>query len=92
MFNLLLVACFTAFFLALLDLLIEVLSAFVGAVAVNAAVSMFFSVIGTYLVSSYTLKGFLIRAVAGAFLGKVLIKSAELLASYRPIIVNQSRQ
>ena len=92
MFNLLLVACFTAFFLALFDLLIEFLSAFVGTLAVNATFSLLLSSTGTYLVGAPTIKSFIIKAVAGAFFGKVTIKATERLTSYRPVIVNQARQ
>jgi hypothetical protein len=92
MFELLLVACFTAFFLALLDSLIELLSMMVSAIAVNATFSLLFSSLGNLLVETHTIKGFIIKTVAGAFLGKVFIKATERLSSYRAVTVNPTRQ
>ena len=92
MFNLLLVVCFTAFFLALFDLLIEFLSEFVGALAVNAVFSLVLASIGNYLVGTSTIKGFIIKVVAGAFLSNVTIKATEKLLAYRPVVINQTRQ
>lgn len=92
MFELLLVACFTAFFLAALDAAIDFLAIFIGAIAVNFIFSIALSSLGNYLLSAELGKEFIIKAVAGAFLGKVFLKATERLTSYRPVIINQTRQ
>ena len=92
MFELLLVACFTAFFLAVLDAAIEFAAIFIGTLSVNFIVSLSLSSLGNYLVSAELGKEFIIKAVAGAFLGKVFLKATERLTSYRPVVINQTRQ
>ena len=92
MFELLLVACFTAFFLAVLDAAIDFLSIFIGLLAVNFIFSLTLSVVGNYLLNDTFGKEFIIKTVAGAFLGKVALKATERLTSYRPVVVNQTRQ
>lgn len=92
MLELLLVACFTAFFLAVLDSAIDFLAVFIGTLAVNFIFSVSLSSLGSYLVGAEFNKEFIIKAVAGAFLGKVFLKAAERLTTYRPVVINQTRQ
>jgi len=92
MLELLLVACFTSFFLAVFDSFIDFLSIFIGTVAVNFIFSLTLSSIGTYLLNDTFGKEFIVKTVAGAFLGKVALKAAERLTAYRPVVVNQTRQ
>lgn len=92
MLELILVACFTAFFLAVLDTAIDFLAIFIGPLAVNFILSIFLSSLGNYLIDTEFNKEFIIKAVAGAFLGKVFLKATERLTSYRPVVINQTRQ
>jgi hypothetical protein len=92
MFELLLIACFTAFFLAVLDAALDFLAIFIGALAVNFIFSLALSSLGNYLISTELGKEFIIKAVAGAFLGKVFLKATERLTTYRPVVINQTRQ
>lgn len=92
MFELLLVALFTAFFLAMLDVLVDFLSVFVSAVAINATLSLALSSVGNILVETQTVKGFIIKTVAGAFLGKSFLAAAERLTTYRRVTIGSARQ
>jgi hypothetical protein len=92
MFELLLVALFTAFFLAVLDSLTAFLSMMVSAIAVNATFSLALSALGNVLVDTTTVKGFIIKTVAGAFLGKSFLATTERLTVYRHVTVGSARQ
>ena len=92
MFELLLVALFTAFFLAVLDSLIAFLSMMVSAIAVNATFSLALSALGNILVDTTTVKGFIIETVAGAFLGKAFLATTARLTVYRHVTVGSARQ
>lgn len=92
MFELLLVALFTAFFLALLDVLIDFLSVFVSVIAINATLSLALSSVGNILVETQTVKGFIIKTVAGAFLGKSFLAATERLTTYRRVSIGSARQ
>lgn len=92
MFELLLVALFTAFFLAVLDSLTAFLSMMVSAIAVNATFSLALSALGNVLVDTTTVKGFIIKTVAGAFLGKAFLATTERLTVYRHVTVGSARQ
>jgi hypothetical protein len=91
MFNLLLVAAFTAFFLAMLEPLIDVLSVMFNSIVLNSVSSLALSWLGNYLVGTKTIKGLIIQIVAGAFLGRVLLRGSEKVTTYRPTIINQAR-
>jgi hypothetical protein len=92
MFDLLLVAMFVSFLLAILTPLTDLLSVFISPIAVNAIISLILSSGGNYLVSTHTVKGFIIKAVAGAFFGRLLLTLGERLATYRPVVINSARQ
>ena len=92
MFELLLVALFTAFFLAVLDPLTAFLSMIVSSIAVNATFSLLLSAIGNILIETTTVKGFIIQTVAGAFLGRSFIAATERLTIYRHVTVGSARQ
>lgn len=92
MLELLLVALFTAFFLAVLDPLTAFLSMIVSSIAVNATFSLLLSAIGNILIEATTVKGFIIQTVAGAFLGKTFIAATERLTVYRHVTVGSARQ
>ena len=92
MLELLLVALFTAFFLAVLDPLTAFLSMIVSSIAVNATFSLLLSAIGNILIETTTVKGFIIQTVAGAFLGKTFIAATERLTVYRHVTVGSARQ
>ena len=91
MLNILLVSMFAAFFLALLDPLVEVLRIFVSPIAINAVFAITFSVSGNLLIG-FPVKELIIRAVACAFLSRVLLTGAERLTTYRPAVINTNRQ
>jgi hypothetical protein len=83
---------FTAFFLAVFSSLVSKLSMVLNGVAVEAVFSLLTSTIGCLLVDSYTVKEFIVKAVASAFAGRLLLSIAERIATSRPVIINQSRQ
>jgi hypothetical protein len=91
MFELFLIASFTAFFLAILDPLIDFLSIMVSSIALNATFSLGLSWVANYLVGTKTIKDIILKAVAGAFFGRVLLKATERLTTYRSATVNQAR-
>ena len=92
MFTLLLVGLFTAFFLAVLSPLMEFLEIFIGSpLAVEAGVSLAISCLANWLVGTQTVKGFIVKAVAGSFLGSFIYKLAERVLT-RPSTVYESRQ
>ena len=92
MFELLLVALYTAFFLAVLDSLTSFLSMMVSAIAINATFSLALSAVGNILIDTTTVKGFIIKTVAGAFLGKAFLATTERLTVYRHVTVGSARQ
>lgn len=92
MLSLLVASMFTAFFLAVFSSLVSKLSMVLNGVAVEAVFSLLTSTIGCLLVDSYTVKEFIVKAVASAFAGRLLLSIAERIATSRPVIINQSRQ
>jgi hypothetical protein len=92
MLSLLVASMFTAFFLAVFSSLVSKLSMVLNGVAVEAVFSVLTSTIGCLLVDSYTFKEFIVKAVASAFAGKLLLSIAERISTSRPVIINQSRQ
>jgi len=91
MVELILLGCFTAFLLAIVGPLVDVLSMFISAVVLNAVSSIIFSAIGTWLVEVSTTKGFILHTVAGAFLGSAFLALAERTATYKPAVINSAR-
>jgi putative methionine-R-sulfoxide reductase with GAF domain len=89
MVSLLLVASFTAFFLAILEPIIDIVSVAVNAVALNATFSLTIAWLGEYLVENVNLKYFIIKVVSGAFFGRVLLKVSEKLTEYRRVSINE---
>lgn len=92
MFDLLLVALFTAFFLALLDNAIELIAIFIGALATNTIVSLSLSTLGHYLIGTEFDKKAIVTIISTAFLGRVLLKTTERLISYKPVIIKSTGQ
>lgn len=92
MFELLLVALFTAFFLAVLEPVTAFLSMIISSIAVNATFSLILSSLGNFLIETTTVKGFIIETVAGAFLGKAFLATTERLTVYRHVTVGSARQ
>lgn len=88
MFNLFLVSMSVAFFLALLDPLAEILGIFTSPLAVNALFAVGLSFGGNTLIG-FPVKELILRAVACAFLSRVLLTGAERLATYRPAVIRQ---
>ena len=88
MLNLLLVGMFTAFFLAALDPLIEVLAIFVNKVFLNVVLSLGISAGANLLLGYSAVNSLIVWTVAGAYLGSALVIAAEKLATYRPAVVN----
>lgn len=91
MLELILIGCFTGFFLATVRNLVDVLSIFIPISVINAVLSIIFSAVGTYLVEISTIKLYLSYMVAGAFLGASLLAVVERLAIYKPAVINTSR-
>jgi len=91
MVELILLGCFTAFLLAIIGPLVDVLSIFISAVVLNAVSSIIFSSIGTWLVEVSTTKEFILYTVAGAFLGSAFLALAERVATYKPAVINSTR-
>lgn len=88
MLNLLLVGMFTAFFLAALDPVVDIVSIFVNKVFLNVVLSLGLSVGANLLLGYSTVNSLIVWTVAGAYLGSALVIVAEKLATYRPAVVN----
>ena len=91
MLVLILIGCFTGFFLATTRNLVDILSIFIPTSVINAVLSISFSAVGTYLVEVSTIKLYLIYMIAGAFLGLALLAVVERISTYRPAVVNTTR-
>lgn len=91
MLELLLVGCFTGFFLAIMRNLVDVLSIFIPISVINAVLSIIFSAVAVYLVEVSTTKAFILWTVAGAFLGAALLAIVERVSVYKPAVVNIAR-
>ena len=92
MLSLLVISMFTAFFLAVLSSFIDKLAMVINGVALEASFSLVISTVGCLLVGSYTVNEFIVKAVASAFAGRLLLSIAERISTSRPVIINQSRQ
>lgn len=91
MLDLLLVGMFTAFFLAALNPLVDILSMFVSGMIINAVLAVLFSGLGNYLLGNVGIKSLTLWTFAGAFLGSALLAGAERLATYKPAVINPAR-
>lgn len=91
MLSLLLIGCFTAFLLAVIDPLIDVLAIFINAMAIKIMASLLFSFIGCWLADTAFNKTFILTMVAGAFVGSSLLAVAERIATYKPAVINAIR-
>lgn len=92
MFDLLLAVGFTAFFLAVFDFPIRLMTISTGAVFANTLFSLSFASIGSYLVGfDFNIK-FIAVTSAVAFFGMSALKISERLVTYRPVTVNSARQ
>jgi uncharacterized membrane protein YvlD (DUF360 family) len=92
MLELLLIGCFTGFFLAGVRPLLDVLSIFIGIQILNAVFSILFSAVAVYLVEVSTIKSYILYTIAGAFLGAALLALVERVNTYRPAVINSARQ
>jgi hypothetical protein len=78
----------TAFVLAALDPLFDVISVFVNKILITVFVSLGIS-LGANLLLGYSAgKSLIVWTLAGAYLGSALVLVAEKLATYRPAVVN----
>jgi hypothetical protein len=91
MLELILVGCFTGFFLATVRNLVDVLSIFIPTSVINAVLSIIFASVAVYLVEVSTTKQFILWTVAGAFLGAALLAIVERVSTYKPAVVNTAR-
>lgn len=91
MLDLLLVGMFTAFFLAALGPLVELIGVFLNKLFLNIVLSLSFSYIGNFLLGKVEIKNLILWTVACAYFGSALLLVAEKIATYRPAVINQSR-
>jgi hypothetical protein len=91
MLELILVGCFTGFFLATVRNLVDVLSIFIPTSVINAVLSIIFAAVAVYLVEISTTKQFILWTIAGAFLGAALLAIVERVSTYKPAVVNTAR-
>jgi hypothetical protein len=91
MLELLLIGCFTGFFLAAIRSLLDVLSIFIGIQILNACFSILFSAIAVFLVGLTGIKTYTLYTIAGAFLGAALLAFVERVATYKPAVINSAR-
>jgi hypothetical protein len=89
--TLLIVSLFTAFFLAMFEPVVELASVFIGATIINTVFTLTFSLAGN-LLEVYTYKQLILHTVACAFLGRVLLTAGERISTYRPTVINPTRQ
>ena len=91
MLELLLIGCFTGFFLAAVRSLLDVLSIFIGIQILNACFSILFSAVAVFLVGLTGIKSYILYTIAGAFLGAALLALVERFATYKPAVINSAR-
>lgn len=91
MLELLLIGCFTGFFLAAIRPLLDVLSIFIGIQILNAVFSILFSGIATFLTGLTETKSYILYTISGAFLGAALLALVERVNTYRPAVINSAR-
>ena len=88
MLDLVLTGMFTAFFLAAVGPLVDILSIFINKLFLNMVLSLSLSITANLLLGYQTINHLIVWTVAGAYLGSALLLVAERLASYRPALVN----
>jgi uncharacterized YccA/Bax inhibitor family protein len=88
MLNLILIGCFVAFFMAVLDTALELLAVFIGAKVANGLATLLLAGLGAWLTDTSGVKTLIITTVAGAFLGAAFITIVERVSTYRPTVVN----
>ena len=88
MLSLILIGCFVAFFMAVLDIALEILAAYIGAKVANGLSTLLLSGLGVWLTGTTNVKTIVITTVAGAFLGAAFITIIERVSTYRPTVVN----
>jgi hypothetical protein len=86
MIDLALIGCFTAFVLAVLNPLIDLIAMFMSSEAVVGSIAVLFSALAVWLDGTTNIKLFVLRTVAGAFLGSAFLAIAERFAKYRPTV------
>lgn len=91
MIDILLIGMFTAFFLAIFEHLIDVLSIFLGNLVTNAVFAWGLSAIAYILLKDFDGRSFAIWSVAGAYAGSFLLSLATRVATYRPVMINPTR-
>lgn len=91
MLELVLVGCFTGFFLATVRNLVDILSIFMPTSVINAVLSIIFSAVAVYLVEVSTTRQYVLWTVAGAFLGASFLAAVERLSIYKPAVINTAR-
>lgn len=84
MLELILISAFTAFFMAVLEPAISLLSLFTGAKLTNAVSSLLFSWLGTYLYGISDLGHTILYTAAGAFIGAASVAVIEQMTFYGP--------
>ena len=70
---------------------VSILSIFISNRVTNAISSISFSSIACWLVEVSTIKGVVLYAVSGAFLGSALLAIVERVAVYKPAVVKPTR-
>jgi hypothetical protein len=91
MLNLILIGCFTAFLLAALGPLMDILSMFIDSLILTAFASLVFSLGATLLLGTPDYRSATVTVVAGAFLGSLFLALAERVATYKPAVINPTR-
>jgi hypothetical protein len=91
MLNLILIGCSTAFLLAVVDPLLDILSMFINNIVLKAFASFFFSLGATLLLEISPYKTVIVTVIAGAFLGSFFLAAAERVATYKPAVINPTR-
>jgi hypothetical protein len=89
--DLLLLGCFVGYMLAVIDPLLSILAMFISGRAVSSIMSLIISFAGTFLVNPHHIQGFVLYSFAGAFTGSFLLAAAERLSTYKPVLINQSK-
>ena len=87
MLNLLLVGMFTAFFIALMEPVRDLLTLVITRRAANAFFSLMFSFLGTIALETEFNTKLIVKVVSGAFLGSFLILITERVSTYQAAIV-----
>jgi hypothetical protein len=87
MLDLILIACFASFWLAVLDQIFEIIENYINLRLIKALTALGLSSGGAWLLGIESIRVFVIYTVAGAFVSALLVAIGSRISTYQPAIV-----